>query len=99
MGEAELKWSTFYVTEVKLCKIYYLYDTLYLIYINETQRIIGITHEEMEESKCVTTKKKISKAQNKASGKKRTKSYLQKTMNKMAIVSLFLSVITLYVIG
>ena len=44
-------------------------------------------------------KKKISKAQNKAAGRKEQKSYLQKTMNKMAIVSLFLSVITLYVIG
>lgn len=35
------------------------------------------------ESKCVTTKKKkISKAQNKAAGRKEQKSYLQKTMNK-----------------
>ena len=51
------------------------------------------------ESKCVTTKKKICKAQNKAAGRKEQKSHIQKTMNKMAIVSLFLSVIPLYVIG
>ena len=45
------------------------------------------------------TKKQLSKAQNKAAGRKEQKSYIQKTMNKMAILSLFLSVITLYVIG
>ena len=43
--------------------------------------------------------KKLSKAQNKAAGIKEQKSYIQKTMNRMAILSLFLSVITLYVIG
>ena len=53
------------------------------------------------ESKCVTNNNNNNNknpAKHKIRQQEEQKSYIQKTMNEMAIVSLFLSVITLYVI-